>query len=313
MEFKFLSLFSDPTFKYFIIAYLIIALSVWILTLITDNHSIMDKLWPLLPMFYSFGFLYTAFKSSSSAGTDLSRLVLMTILITLWGLRLAYAFYRRGYYRSDFEDHRWPQVKKRFNYPQEQLKFQIYNFFFMALTQNLILLGYPLPMWYIQTNRQDPFNYLDVVILIWFVVFFVIEAVADEQQWKFQNAKYDWIDEQKRGATESKYSPQEIEDFERGFLVKGLFSYSRHPNYFGDIGLWWCIYAFTISAHLSSVKFSSLFNYSMTSTLLMSFLFQLSVKVTEKITAKKYPEYKNYQSKIGKIFPSFNPYVPKSN
>lgn len=313
MELKFLSLFSDPTFKYFIIAFIIIALTVWIYTLITDNHSIMDKLWPLLPMFYSFGYLYSAIKSSPGAGTDLFRLKLMTFLISLWGVRLAYIFYRRGYYKSDFEDHRWTQVKKRFNYPQEQLKFQIYNFFFMAITQNLILFGYPLPMWYIQSNRQDPFNYLDIIILMWFVVFYIIEAVADEQQWKFQSSKYDWIDEQKKGLNNSKYSPEEIEDFKRGFLVKGLFAYSRHPNYFGDICLWWCIYAFTISAHLSSVKFSSLFNYSMFSALLMTFLFQLSCRVTEKISVKKYPEYKFYQSKVGKIFPTFNPYSAKSN
>lgn len=313
MELKFLSLFSDQTFKYFIIAFLIIALTVWIFTLITDNHSIMDKLWPLLPMLYSYGFLYTAMKSSSGAGTDICRLKLMTLMITLWGLRLAYVFFRRGYYKSDFEDHRWIQIKKRFNYPQEQLKFQLYNFFFMAITQNLILFGYPLPMWYIQTNRQDPFNYLDTIIIIWFVVFYTIETVADEQQWKFQNAKRDWIEEQKKGTTESKYTPGEIEDFKRGFLVRGLFAYSRHPNYFGDICLWWCIYAFTISAHLSSVKFSSLFNYSMFSALLMTFLFQLSVKVTERISAKKYPEYKHYQSKIGRIFPTLNPYLTKSD
>ncbi|CAF0819984.1 unnamed protein product [Brachionus calyciflorus] len=313
MELQILNLFTDPLFRYFLYILCIISFTVWILTLITDNHSFMDKLWGILPIFYSGGYLYTAIKSNPEAGTSLNRLYLMFILISLWGLRLAYIFYRRGYYKWDFEDPRWVQVKKRYNYPEKQLGFQIYNFIFMAIVQNLILFGYPLPMWHIQSNKQDNFNFLDVVLTIWFIIFYTIEAVADEQQWNFQTRKRDWLEEQKNEVKQSKYSPSEIEDFKRGFNVRGLFQYSRHPNYFGDILLWWCIYGFTISAQLSSLNFFSLFNYSMFSALLMTILFQLSVRVTEKSSASKYPEYSYYQSKVGRIFPTLNPYVPKSD
>lgn len=188
----------------------------------------------------------------------------------------------------------------------------------MAIVQNTILIGYALPMWRIQTHPQDNLNLLDLVFTILFIIFFIIEAVADEQQYSFQTQKYEWINEQKSEgpkSSKSKFSQDQIEDFKRGFLVKGLFSYSRHPNYFGDIFLWWCIYAFSLSAQYSNLtSMFSLFNYSMLSALLMSYLFQLSVAVTEKISAGKYPEYSYYQSKIGRILPSsLTPYAPKMN
>lgn len=191
----------------------------------------------------------------------------------------------------------------------------------MAFMQNWILLGYALPLWYIQThtynklNLQEPLNVLDGIVTFVYIIFFMIEAIADEQQWNFQSNKHKWLKEQKSGVNTTKYTKEEIEDFKRGFLVKGLFRYSRHPNYFGDLFLWWAIYLFTISAQFNSLledfKFTSLINYSMFSALLMSYLFQRSVRVTEKISTKKYPEYADYRSKTGRILPSLTPYEPK--
>ena len=55
--------------------------------------------------------------------------------------------------------------------------------------------------------------------------------------------------------------------YQRGFLVKGLYKYSRHPNYFGELFLWWCIYLFTVSSQYTLLRetfdYSLLFNYSM--------------------------------------------------
>jgi steroid 5-alpha reductase family enzyme len=311
MEFAFLTLFTDEVFRYFLLACNGIALFIWLLTLITQNFSQMDRLWPILPMVYSWAFLYTAKTSTKPADTN--RLALISFLITIWGVRLAYIFWRRGYYKWEHEDHRWEFVKKRFDYPNKKLGFHIFNFFFMAFMQNWILLGYALPMWYIQTTSQEPINKADFAVAFVYLIFYTIEAVADEQQWSFQSKKHDWLKNKKT----SKYTKLEVEDFERGFLVKGLFKYCRHPNYFGDIFLWFAVYLFTVSSQLESLsksfQISSLFNYSMFSALLMTGLFKRSVAVTEKIQAKKYPEYAEYQKQIGRLLPSFSGYVPKKN
>lgn len=122
MEFLFPSLFTDQVFRYFWLAFTCIALTVWVLTLITDNHSWMDKLWPLLPMFYSWALVYTALNSNLNE-SSLLRIKVMAFLVSIWGVRLAYIFYRRGYYKPSFEDHRWELVKKKYNYPQKNSPF----------------------------------------------------------------------------------------------------------------------------------------------------------------------------------------------
>lgn len=152
-EFPILSLFQDQVFQYFLIACNSIAFVVWIITVVTAKHSFMDKLWPILPGFYAYGFLFTSYyyadgKNSNTSITSPSspsgqyRLILMTAFMTIWGARLAYYFWRRGYYKWDFEDHRWDSVKKKYNYPEKKIAFHIFNFIFMAFMQNWILFGY---------------------------------------------------------------------------------------------------------------------------------------------------------------------------
>ena len=145
-----------------------------------------------------------------------------------------------------------------------------------------------------------------------------------EQQWNFQSKKHAWLKEQKDDEKKNanKYTDEEIEDFQRGFLVKGLFAYCRHPNYFGDMFLWWTVYLFSISSQANSLKTNfqptNLFNYSMISALFMTYMFKRSVRVTEKIAFTKYGlNYAHYKSMVGRIIPrSLNAYRPlekKSN
>jgi steroid 5-alpha reductase family enzyme len=301
---------------------------VWILTLITNKYAYMDKLWPILPGFYTWLFFLSVFVLNPTRNESIKlstflenvstsatiRLAIIVALITAWSIRMTFIFWRRGYYKWDFEDKRWDLMKVRLNYPQKKLPFQIYNFVFMALLQNYILFGYALPVWFIETNKetQSDFNFLDGICIGIYVVFYSIEAIADEQQWRFQSRKYKWLNKEEP----IECTPQEEEDFKRGFLVKGLFKYSRHPNYFGDIFLWWSVYLFTISSQYSSYKesfnFFSLFNYSLLAALIMSLLFFGSSNVTEKISESKYPEYAHYKKKVNRIFPSWRGYEPSN-
>jgi len=293
----------------------------------------MDRLWAILPNVWAWGFIYTAvtlnpanFKSTEkysilkSDSSSQSRLFLMAGLILIWGIRLTYVFWRRGYFKWGHEDHRWDTIRKRLNYPEKKLYFHLYNFIFMAFVQNWILLGHALPFFFIINNtasgrlkEQQPLNELDLVVAGLFIFFFVFEVIADEQQWIFQTKKYDWL----KNPNSGKYSAGEIVDFKRGFIVKGLYKYSRHPNYFGEMFLWWCIYLFTVSSQYTLLKerfeFSLLFNYSLTSSLVMTLLFPRSSLITEKISSSKYPEYKEYRNQVNQIIPSlWRTYSPKT-
>ena len=192
---EFFNLFSDEIFRYFLIACNGIALLIWLFTLITQNFSQMDRLWPILPMFYSWGFLYTALAFNPSVNRSVTfatqinasntssqyRLFLITFFISIWGIRLFYVFWRRGYYNWEHEDYRWEHVKRKFDYPNTKAAFHVFNFVFMAFIQNWILLGYALPLWFIQTNlkSQETFNVLDIVIALAYLIFYSIEAIAD--------------------------------------------------------------------------------------------------------------------------------------
>lgn len=333
--YDFPKLFSDEIFKHFIIGNTAFALFIWVFNLVTKNISHMDRLWAILPNVYSWLFIYTAIAFNPKTESDktysvlksdeksLARLYLMSALMALWGVRLVYVFWRRGYYSLTHEDHRWEHIKKKLGYPEKKLAFHIYNFVLMAFIQNWILIGHALPMWFIQTNTssdrisaQQPLNTLDIVNAVFFVIFFIFEYIGDEQQWNFQTRKYKWIEEVKENKDVSHYSPEEIEDFKRGFICKGIFAYSRHPNYFGELFLWISIWAFTLTSQYTvfateGFKISDFFNYAVYSSLVMSFLFSRSYKVTEKISLSKYPAYKHYQENTNAIFPSLIAYVPK--
>lgn len=208
MELDFPKLFHDEIFRYFLIGNTSFALFIWIFNLITKNWTNMDRLWGVLPNVYSFLFLYTALNFNPANGKEeiysilkgddssFTRLSLMSGLILLWGVRIVYVFWRRGYYRSDFEDHRWETIKKKLRYPERKLPFHLYNFILMAFIQNWILIGHALPMWYIQTNtssgrltRQQPMNAFDWILVCLFLIFFAFEYIGDEQQWNFQAKK----------------------------------------------------------------------------------------------------------------------------
>jgi steroid 5-alpha reductase family enzyme len=77
--------------------------------------------------------------------------------------------------------------------------------------------------------------------------FIAWEAVADEQQWVFQTTKW--------GMIKSGKKLEELpEPFNLGFNTRGLWAYSRHPNYLGEQAIWICFYVFSIGAGIGIFK-----------------------------------------------------------
>lgn len=72
-----------------------------------------------------------------------------------------------------------------------------------------------------------------------------------------------------------------------GFCSSGLFSYSRHPNFFCEISLWYIFFLFTVES-------GGLLNWSLIGSVLLNLLFLGSTPFTEAITSEKYPKYAEY-------------------
>ncbi|MES1918538.1 hypothetical protein MHBO_000495 [Bonamia ostreae] len=197
----------------------IVAFVVWALSLVTDNYTFMDRLWPILPAVYSW-IIVDPFPP------DLSdpRLVLMAAVLTFWGLRLFAYFYIKGVYNfSAYDDYRWISIKNGMS----PMRFQLFNLFFIAIFQNILLVLMILPVHYVSINREsDPLNFFDCIICLSILLSVIGEGAADWQQWNFQQKKK--------------------KDKKLDFISTGLFRFCRHPNYFCDIMVYLLLYFFSI-------------------------------------------------------------------
>ncbi len=243
---------------------------VWLLSVLTREYSWVDRLWSLAPPGYAWFF------ADVSGYTP--RCVLMAALATAWGARLTFNFARKGGYAKGGEDYRWKALRAR----MPPALFQVFNIAFIAGFQNAILLAITLPVW-AAARSTAPLGVIDLVAAALFIGFLVLESAADEQQWRFQ---VDKAAKKARG-----------ENVEREFLDRGLFAWSRHPNFFAEQALWWAFYLFTIGAGAGPL------NVAIAGAAVLTALFQGSTTFTEKLTLAKYPAYAEYQRRTSRLLP----------
>ena len=261
---------ADPWRK-LVIGAITVAAFIWVVSLRTDTHSdasIVDRLWSIQPWVYCW---YVCFMFPSSA-----RVVLMTALATAWGIRLTHNFAIKGGY-SGGEDYRWAVV--RHWYPG--WRYEVVHVVFVCGFQQLLLLAIAAPA-VAAAQNPSPLNAGDALAALVFVGALVLETVADRQQFAFQTAKY------ASGAKPTK-----------GFLDTGMWAYSRHPNYFAEVLLWWAFYGFAVAA-------TGELNWSGAGAVCLTILFVApgaSADLTERLSGNKYPAYKEYQQKVSRLVP----------
>jgi len=127
-------------------------------------------------------------------------------------------------------------------------------------------------------------NVLDAIATLLVLTFIVIEIIANNQQYAFQEEKYRQI-------------PEGIEvrgEHKDGFLESGLFSIVKKSNYAADQCIWISYYLFSIAA----TGGSRIVNWSMIGWISLVILFQGSGALTEKLTKMKYPKYEDYQEHV---------------
>lgn len=87
------------------------------------------------------------------------------------------------------------------------------------------------------------------------------------------------------------------EALDRGFNTTGLWAYSRHPNFAAEQSVWVLLYGWSCGVT------QTYYNWSIIGAVAYLILFQASTWFTELITARKYPDYKEYQKRVGKFLP----------
>ncbi len=252
--------------------YFCVALSgaCYTLSILTREYSWVDRIWSLLPPIYVAWFAYQAHFAEP-------RLNLMLALVAAWGARLTFNFARKGGYRRGGEDYRWAALQKRMG----PLKFQLLNATFVAPYQNLLLLLISLPA-AVAFEHPSPLQAADFVLATLFALLLAGETVADQQQWNFQQEKHRRQASGEAGA---------------GFLDRGLFRFSRHPNFFCELGMWWCVFGFAVIASGTWI------NLGLIGPVLLLLLFQGSTNFTEALSLEKYPTYADYQKRTSRLIP----------
>jgi steroid 5-alpha reductase family enzyme len=187
--------------------------------------------------------------------------------------RLSYNTYRRGLFSLHDEDYRWAVLRTQL----PPWLFQVVNLTFIAATQNVLLLtlGYPAYLALIQNDTKLAAT--DVFFGTWALGVLLVEFTADNQQFVYQTYKYAFLDNlKKKSESEAQAHSHALStaaavawpfafpspsstfhinlnltpaDAHRGFLTKGLWAYSRHPNFACEQTFWWLICLIPVSAH----------------------------------------------------------------
>jgi steroid 5-alpha reductase family enzyme len=216
----------------------------------------------------------------------------MSGLVTLWGIRLTANFAMKGAYSWKFwageEDYRWVVLRQKPEF-RGRWKWMLFNLFFISGYQNVLILLFTLPLIIALQNNTAPLGTIDFIAGGSMFFFIIFESIADIQQWNFQSKKWKKI----------RAGEALDDDTKKGFLDKGLWSVSRHPNYFAEQAIWICFYFFGVASG------GQWFNWSVAGCLLLIVLFRGSSSFSEEISAGKYPEYKEYQRRVSRFIPFF--------
>jgi steroid 5-alpha reductase family enzyme len=248
---------------------------------ITRNYSQVDKLWSLLPIAYG---LITV------AAVPSPRLILMASLVTIWGLRLSYNFYRKGGYNiipwKGEEDYRW-KIMRGTSLLHGRFKFGLFNLLFISLYQNIVIFLFSSPLLLAAIFPDKHLTGIDLLAGFLMLAFIITESIADNQLFKFHQEK------KNIGKEENKFQ----ESLKKGFLTEGLWKYARHPNFTSEQAIWICFYFFGVAA-------SGLWiNITLAGSLMLILIFIGSSRLTESISSNKYPEYAAYQKDVPKFIP----------
>jgi steroid 5-alpha reductase family enzyme len=239
---------------------------VWLISLALRNSSIVD-------IFWGTGFVLVVWASFLMGGQGyLPRKLLLAALVTIWGMRLSLHILRRNAGKpEDFRYAKW-RAEHRSRWWWASL-FQVF------LLQGVLLwaISAPLVAAEVSPNPARLGAVEGLAVALWVIGFF-FEAVGDWQLARFK------ADPANRGRV----------------LDRGVWHYTRHPNYFGDAAQWWGFYLIAAAGGGAWTVFSPI---------LMTFLLVRvsGVGLLERTLKDSKPGYREYMERT----PAFVPWFPR--
>jgi steroid 5-alpha reductase family enzyme len=232
----------------------------WLVSVPLRNVTLADVLWPVLFVLAAFAYAFTELPLDAR-----SRVLLA--LVTLWGLRLAAYLLLRTLGHE--EDRRYAALRRRHE-PGFAWKSLALVFVFQALLAWVV----SVPLLGATTGTRQPLGWLDGIGIALWGVGFLFETVGD---WQLSRFKADPA------------NAQQVMD-------RGLWRYTRHPNYFGDFCVWWGFYLLALANGAW---------WTIVGPLIMSVLLLRVSGVTllERHIGKRRPGYAEYARRTSTFFP----------
>jgi steroid 5-alpha reductase family enzyme len=241
---------------------LVCMLAMWLLSLALRDASIADIFWGLGFVVIAVAtYLWTNDGNSARRG-------LLVALVSLWGLRLAVYLLWRNAGRG--EDPRYAAMRRYWG-----ARFWWVSLFTVFALQGCLLWIVSLPIQLGQLAPGRPLGPLDAIGVALFALGLSFEAVGDFQLARFK------ADPANAGRV----------------MDRGLWRYTRHPNYFGDCCVWWGLFAVALSTPYGV--------WSVVGPALMSFLLLRvsGVPLLERSIRQRRPDYAAYAKRTSAFFP----------
>jgi steroid 5-alpha reductase family enzyme len=196
----------------FLAVAVLLYMTAWFLISVTKKRNdVADVAWGL-------GFLLVAIISFARNGVNIDRGLFVTLLVFIWAVRLSYHIYTRN--RGKTEDYRYKKWREEWG-----KLFFIRSYLQVFILQGFLLLLIVSPVVIVNITRGGSFGIFDFVGFIVWLIGFYFESVGDAQLSKF---------------IKNPENKDKVLDY-------GLWKYTRHPNYFGEVTQWWGIFLIALS------------------------------------------------------------------
>jgi len=197
--------------------------------------------------------------------------IILNSLIMLWGIRLSLHIFSRNL--NKVEDARYVEMKKNWG-----KNFYLLSYLKIFLLQSMLMLIISVPI-IISNSVNSYINFTSFLGIVIWIIGFLFESLGDKQLKDFLNNK------ENKGK----------------IMTTGLWKYTRHPNYFGEVTMWWGIFIISINSGYWWLGFLG--------PLTISFLI---LKVSGIPMAEKHFEGKNEWEEYKNKTSAFLPMIPKN-
>ncbi len=228
------------------------------------NSSFYDAYWSVIPPLFLLYWWYTR-----EADTQQLRYILVSIPVWFWAIRLTWNW-GKHWTGLDHEDWRYPLVREK--YPKIEILTDFFGIHFFPTVQ--VFLGM-LPMYAAIAISTREVYWLDYLACFLGISAATIQLIADRQLHQFIAIR----------------KPGEI-------IEHGLWAWSRHPNYFGELLFWFSLAVFGLAAYPEG------WWWEIPGFIAMLIMFvYVSVPLLEERSLERRPQYQSVIDRISMLVP----------